>query len=291
MRKILLAFFLVCFSTLAHANCTITALPFILQNGTTADATQVMADLNQIYNGVQAGCAGSGANTDITSLAGQTAGISATAGQVGELKLISPAGPGQSGTITFTNGSANIGWGANVPVVGETVYFTTTGTLPTNFSTLTNYYVVSVVGSVVQVSATFNGLAISAGSPGSGTHTGTVAAYLSTGTSRDVAFITLTPGDWTCSANVALSWNSAGTYTVATGSMSPAANTYNGAGTLGAIEDGQTSGNLNSVEAYAIGEVDFNSSGTVTVFLNASANFGGGAAVSAFGSMRCRRIR
>lgn len=290
MKKILLAFiFSLIFSALAHANCTITALPFVLQNGTTADATQVMANFNQLFNGVQAGCAGAGANTDITSLQGVTSGAAASAGQIGELKFVSSQGA--SAGVAFNNGSPNITWGASTPTVGQTVYFTTTGSLPTNFSPLTNYYVIFQSGTTIQVSSTWNGSAISAGSSGSGTQTGTNAAYLVNATARDIAFITLTAGDWTCSANTAFSWNGTGTYQVITASIGVAPNTYNGVGTAGAIYDGNTVGNLNANQAYALGEVDTNSVSQVTLFLNSTASFSGGAAVASFGTLRCRRVR
>jgi hypothetical protein len=80
-------------------------------------------------------------------------------------------------TATFTNGSANIGWTSHGLVANQTVYFTTTGTLPTNFSagtvTTNNYYVRTVVdANTFTVSATPGGTAITAGSAGSGTQTG-----------------------------------------------------------------------------------------------------------------------
>lgn len=46
--------------------------PYTLQNGTTADATQVMADFLQIQNDVNTFAAHNGANSDITSLTGLT---------------------------------------------------------------------------------------------------------------------------------------------------------------------------------------------------------------------------
>ena len=74
----------------AEAACTTGALPFNLQNNTVADATQVMADFNQISTGVAANCAGSGANTDITSIGG----------------LITPLSQGQGGTWIWVGGTS-----------------------------------------------------------------------------------------------------------------------------------------------------------------------------------------
>lgn len=50
------------------------SVPFNLQNGTTADASQVMANFNQIVSNGNANSAHNGANTDITSLAGLGSG-------------------------------------------------------------------------------------------------------------------------------------------------------------------------------------------------------------------------
>ena len=73
------------------------------------------------------------------------------------------------GTPTFTNGSANIILVGHGLVVGDTVYFTDSGgTLPTNFALNTLYYVVTSA-TTFQVSATRGGLAVTAGSAGTGT--------------------------------------------------------------------------------------------------------------------------
>ena len=76
-----------------------------------------------------------------------------------------------TGATTFTNGSANAVTTGNLCIVDDVVQFTTSGTLPTNFAINTNYFVVSVLGTTITLSATRGGTAISAGSAGSGTHT------------------------------------------------------------------------------------------------------------------------
>lgn len=76
-------------------------------------------------------------------------------------------------TVTFTNSSSSIGWPDHKLAVGNLVYFTTTDTLPTNFSASTPYYVVSVVDTdTITVSSYSAGTAIVAGSAGAGTQTG-----------------------------------------------------------------------------------------------------------------------
>jgi hypothetical protein len=74
-------------------------------------------------------------------------------------------------SVSYTNGSANIGWTANGLSLGSVVFLATTGALPTNFSTSTHYYVVTTGTNTIQVSATPGGAAITAGSAGSGTQT------------------------------------------------------------------------------------------------------------------------
>ena len=58
----------------------ISSLPYDLTNGTTADASQVMSDFNQIVSNVNANAAANGANGDITSLTGLTTPINRSGG-------------------------------------------------------------------------------------------------------------------------------------------------------------------------------------------------------------------
>lgn len=58
----------------------VSALPFTLQNGTTADATQVMADFDSIVDDVNANAAHNGVNADITALTGITTPLTPTQG-------------------------------------------------------------------------------------------------------------------------------------------------------------------------------------------------------------------
>jgi microcystin-dependent protein len=76
------------------------------------------------------------------------------------------------GNPTFTNGSPTITLTGHGLVAGDTVYFTTTGALPTNFTVNTLYYVSAsdLAANSFQLSATNGGVVIAAGSAGSGTH-------------------------------------------------------------------------------------------------------------------------
>jgi hypothetical protein len=102
----------------AHATCSGGSLPFNLTNGTTADASQVMSNYNAIISSVNATCAGSGANSDITSLLGLTTALTAA----------------QGGTNT---------WVATVASGGSANAQTVTTSLPTTSFTLTKGYSVT----------------------------------------------------------------------------------------------------------------------------------------------------
>lgn len=96
-----------------------TPLPYIFQNGTVADATQVNADLNTIVNSINAGAASSGANSDITSLNTLdhvTVTNAVTAGTVSATKVTGTAGA--SAVALQTNlGLANLGVNGGTPTL------------------------------------------------------------------------------------------------------------------------------------------------------------------------------
>lgn len=106
MKKLLLAFLLL--ASPAHAICTSGTLPFQLQNGTVADATQVMADFNQILNGMLTTCAASGANSDITSLGALSTPISAAQG--GTSIFLAGTSGGAPNAQTITTSTPASGW-------------------------------------------------------------------------------------------------------------------------------------------------------------------------------------
>lgn len=81
-------------------------------------------------------------------------------------------GTGQ-GNPTFTNASSDISLTGHGLVANQPVFFTTSGTLPINFTAFTLYYVIAtgLTANTFRVSASVGGAAITAGSAGSGTHT------------------------------------------------------------------------------------------------------------------------
>lgn len=121
MKKLLCAialYLLATFGAQAGVSCS---LPFNLLNGTTADASQVMANYNAILACLANSTAESGANSSITALLG----------------LTTPLAPNEGGSTTFIATSASTG-AANAQIVGSS--------LPSNFNLTTNYTVVFVAG-------------------------------------------------------------------------------------------------------------------------------------------------
>jgi hypothetical protein len=112
----------------AAASCS--SYPFTLQNNTTADATQVMANFNNVRNCVINNAAGSGVNTDITSITG----------------LSTPLSVAQGGTPVFI-GTTSTG-SANAQVVASTN--------PIGYSLTNGYRVTFTAGSTNTGAATLN---------------------------------------------------------------------------------------------------------------------------------------
>jgi hypothetical protein len=118
MKRIVIAIFFTLFSSLAHATVSC-SLPFNLQNNTTADATQVMANYNALVTCL-GNAASAGVNTDITSLTG----------------LSTPLAPGEGGSNVFI-GATSTG-SANVQVLAATT--------PIGFTLTAGYSVVFIAG-------------------------------------------------------------------------------------------------------------------------------------------------
>lgn len=91
-----------------------------------------------------------------------------------------------SATVTFSNGSAVItGIGTTQGMyAGLPIHFATTGSLPTNFTAGTVYFISStnLAANTISVSATNGGSVISAGSAGSGTQTAMAGITVTLGT-------------------------------------------------------------------------------------------------------------
>jgi hypothetical protein len=127
MKKLLLLLVLLLPSpALAGVSCSV---PFNLQNGTTADASQVMANYNAILSCLNSAAA-AGANNDITSITGIT----------------TPILPSEGGTPVFY-GATSTGSG-NAQVLAATV--------PNSFALTTNWTVVFTAGFANTAATQFN---------------------------------------------------------------------------------------------------------------------------------------
>lgn len=100
----------------------ISALPFLLQNGTTADATEVDADFDAIVSDVNTNAAHNGVNTDITALQGLTV----------------PLSPVQGGSTSYIQLSSASTGSANAQVVANPV--------PDSFSLAFGYRITFLAG-------------------------------------------------------------------------------------------------------------------------------------------------
>lgn len=128
MRKLLALLFCLYVSPVSAQ--IVNTLPFQLQNGTTADATQVMADFNQIVNNTNSNAAKNGANSDITSLTG----------------LTTPLGPSYGGSSVYTAGTST--GTANAQVVASPS--------PTGFTLAAGKRVVFLAGTTNTGATTLN---------------------------------------------------------------------------------------------------------------------------------------
>lgn len=207
------------------------------------------------------------------------------------------SGPGQIVSIyvnglignaaTFTNSSANIVVASNTPVVGSVVTFNTTGSLPTNFSAGTNYYVVSQSGTTITVSATPAGSAIVAGSAGSGTQTENNSTTMSSTIYHDVAYLAVPAGDWSCSGVILFSANGSAAPSSVTSGISLASNTSPNIGRKGTQNINVTAA-AGSNETLDTGSVPETFSSPTQLFLEAGISFSPGAVI-ANGNLICVR--
>jgi len=110
----------------------IPSFPFVLTNGTTADATQVMADFNQIFSSVNANAAENGTNASITTMTGLTSVSSA----------VNFSGAATAVTQSASDNSTKLATTAFVQAVLQVVYpvgALYTSTLSTNPNSLLGF--------------------------------------------------------------------------------------------------------------------------------------------------------
>lgn len=210
----------------------------------------------------------------------------AVAGQLGE----NPQGgsTAQSATVTFTNGSSTIAWASHNLHIGDAVFFSTTGALPTNFAVGSRVWVVSIIDSGhITVSNSFGGSAVVAGSAGSGTQTAAAGIVNTTGVAKSSAGITLSAGDWQCYGVVYYNPAVGTTQSSLQGAISTASDAVPALGTLGYTAL-QLTFIASGSNVIPIEPVDFALPSGGVVFLTSLANFGTSTMQSA-GQIHCRR--
>ena len=226
-----------------------------------------------------------------TATQGQLPGIAsntaASAGNIGE--LISAYCPNTaSDTAGFTNSSAVITT-TNTPPVGCVVNFTNSGgALPTNFAAGTNYFVVSIVAGVsIQVSATAGGSAIVAGSAGTGTQTVVFNAILTSAQATPLEYVSLTAGDWDCSAVGAYVGAAGTTNTTQKLTINTNAASTGVSGNSNTVQFNETFTTA-SIESIPVGPTQELLNSTTIIYLNSTPSFATSTALG-YGQLRCRR--
>jgi len=132
MKK-LLPFFLTLWATFAQANVPCT-LPFNLQNATTADATQAMANYDAIITCLT-NAAAAGVNSDITSLLGLSTPLSSASGGTSSFIGGTSTGSSTAQAVTVTPSSFSLTAGYKVSL---TVGFSNSGALTLNVNSSGN---------------------------------------------------------------------------------------------------------------------------------------------------------
>jgi hypothetical protein len=148
MRKLLTSLLLFLALSTAQAQI-IGSFPYNLTNGTTADASQVMANYNYIASQVNANGANAGANSNITSLLGLTTPLSA--GQGGSQLYTAGTSTGSANAQVVATGITPVGFTLlGKSTVCFTWGFTNTGalTLNVNNTGATNVYKSTPFGQV-----------------------------------------------------------------------------------------------------------------------------------------------
>jgi hypothetical protein len=150
-------------------NCGTVPLQWILNNGNatlTITAPVITTTSSQdcavaVVNGTAASGTGAPGSVTLTGFSGKTPG-----------GVTFSTAATTTSTVTFSNGSSSITWTSHGRFVGDIVYLTTSGSLPTNFAVQTEYWIASVVNAnTITLASTPGGSAITAGSAGSGTQT------------------------------------------------------------------------------------------------------------------------
>lgn len=238
-------------------------------------------------------------NASKGQLPGTTTNDNASAGDVGETIAAPASGTGTPG---FTNGSAVItdsgtcaaGQTTGCVGIGSLVTFSNSGgSLPTNFSSSTNYYVISTgftAGTSYEVATSPTGSAITAGSAGSGTQSRSGTSQgLSNNTPLTLAAVSLTAGQWSCQGWVEHNLSSA-TTTFQESWIGPNNNSSTGRITESIVFDSYAFTTSSPTIIGPTGAIPLKLSGTTEEYLVVNDSLTAGSATAA-GSLVCTRTR
>lgn len=229
-------------------------------------------------------------------LPGTVTNDNAAAGNVGEIMTANSTA--NTATVTFTGTTTNlVNWTAHGLVAGTSVYFTTTGSLPSGIAASTNYYVTAgatLTTNSFQLSTTvanaFAGTALALTTNGTATTTGIAGAILTTSTVTPIVALNLTAGDWDCWGGVELSAGSGTTITFLEGGLSASASAfvpiYSGGATAFFSDPFTTS----TASGFSVGDTRVSISTTTPEYLLGDATFGT-STMNGYGTMTCRRAR
>jgi hypothetical protein len=218
------------------------------------------------------------------------------AGSVGEVMTANSTA--NTATVTFTGTTTNlVNWTAHGLVAGTSVYFTTTGSLPSGISASTNYFVTAgatLTTNSFQLSTTvvnaFAGTALALTTNGTATTTGIAGAIMTSGSPANIVALNPTAGDWNCWGGVELSAGSGTTITFLEGGIGTSTAAfvpiYSGGATAFFSDPFTTS----TASGFSVGTVRVSQASTAPVYLIGSATFGT-STMNGYGTMTCRRAR
>lgn len=217
------------------------------------------------------------ANTTGSTIKGNTAGTSQSAGNIGETMGDMLFGTGKTATVTMTIAAPGVvTWTSHgfSTVIPQPVVFTTSGALPTGITSGTVYYTVpaTVTTNTFQVQTTTTlalaGTGLTTSGTQSGTQTGTAGAAMANTTAIDVSAIALTAGDWDVWAEVTWNLGTTTTWTTLEFSLSQTTGTLATPGTV----RGTVYGLRAQISAAATNGVSSSHMGPTVISVSATTN-------------------
>lgn len=260
-------------------------------------------------NVAQAACANlSNAGVYCSAAQGQIAGVTsntlATAGNVGELVLITASGATATVTITIA-APAVVTWtgykaaidptGATTNYTSSPVTFTTTGALPTGIVSGTSYYIIPIDANTFNIATSVTnamaGTKVTTTGSQSGVQTATNNINLATTVVKDVFGLSLTAGEWDVTGLISYFYAATTTLSYFVSGISSTSGVAGGTGTY--VQYGffgtapGAGGGLR--QEFVMPTQRFSFAGTSTAFGLATSSFGV-SVMTATGQLRATRV-